>query len=117
MKLPPRVLAMLGPADIRWIGVKVEDRDVVKRLPYRDRYWNPNIHAWVTPVYVIATLPEWLENAGYEVVIVDVTRVPAPRDWHAEYKRVIGHDCPHKRKKKPAAERPAVNLEELGAAA
>lgn len=118
MRLLPHVRCMLGEIDCRWIGVKVEHRWVVKQLPKHDRYWNPNIRAWVTPVYVIATLPGWLEALGYEVAIVDVSRVPAPRNWHARYREVIGETCPHRKKRQKATERLATTgIEELGAAA
>lgn len=100
MKQLPRVRCMLGETDCRWHGVKVEHRLVVMRLPKRDRRWNPNIRAWVTPVWVVATLPEWLEEAGYEVVVIDVSRVIEPRDWHQVYAEKFGRACPHRRKPK-----------------
>lgn len=116
MKLAPRARAMVGVDDIRWYGIKIEHRDIVKRLPRTNRWWSPTLRAWITPVFAIATLPVWLEDAGYEVVIVDVSHMPDPRDWHAVYREVFGHPCKHKQKQ--AADRFAANeIQELGAAA
>lgn len=117
MKPRPRVRVMYGPDDSRWYGVKPAHAHIVKQIPQADRYWNGNLRCWVTPNYVLATLPQWLDAAGYEVVVVDVSKPPAPRNWHAEYQRVIGHPCPHQNDKKAKVKKTKAGTGELEMAA
>lgn len=70
------VRAMVGPDDVRWIGIRYADRYLIKRLRRADRWWSRTLHCWITPTHVIDDVRDWLEEEGYTVGLVDVRNVP-----------------------------------------
>jgi hypothetical protein len=76
VKLPPHVRAMVGPDDIRWVGIRYADRHLIKRLPRHERTWSNPLRCWITPVHCLHLVREWLEAENYSVAVINVSNVP-----------------------------------------
>lgn len=66
-----RCRIVIGPDDAR-IYTPFSARDLIKDLPPRTRRWDKVLRCWITPVAFAGEVRGRLEDAGYDVAVINL---------------------------------------------